>query len=904
MNIGSTTAAVAGSRSRITSHSERTPLLSVVPTRRYSRRHRSTTCTRFCYILFQVTIFYSILYLLVLIPLRILPEWSSPLKWRDIPPPHERYPLPKNKDLGLERLVKILDETPDAAKAKQWSKYYTSGAHVAGKNYSQAVWTKEKWESYGIKSEIVEYEVLLNYPVGHRLALVERAATGDAMEDDAAAESGKEKPKEDKVLFEASLEEDEVPGNEFSQSKDRLPTFHGYSANGTVTAEFVYGGYCDYDSFKQLDELKVPIQGNIVLCRYGLIFRGLKVLGAQDRGAVGVIIFTDPADDYPDGWSGGGGGNGKPYPEGSGRQPSSVQRGSVQFLSLRPGDPTTPGYASKPGVPRTDEHEAIPSIPSLPISYLDAAPILKVLNGWGYQPEGWKKGGLVDRGVDYWTGPVGFEPERVRGVEASKPTKTGSGKPTKTLLHLENIVEYTLTPIWDVIGIINGSISDEIVVIGNHRDAWNAGAGDPVSGSTAVMELSRTFGEMLKKDWKPLRTIILASWDGEEYGLVGSTEWVEEHRAFLMQNAVAYLNIDVATSGPWLDAASAPLMYKVFTDAMKAIKDPLAGSKRDLIHKGESVRPVAAAMKPVIPDSEGINVYQDRERDHNRQNYKGSIYEIWSKGGGIIQPVGSGSDFVGFQDIALIPSSDFSFRQGASGAVYHYHSNYDSFDWMEKFGDPGFKYHVAAAKLIGHMVLSLTETPVIPFSLTDYANFLEKHLNQAIDFFDKTAKATATSSLTTEVNSDINIIKGVHRSRESLTRLGEQIAKLKKIAVQFDEEAVALTQEINDLDPEVPWYRWWQSLHYWAKVKELNNKIQFFERKFVYEDGLDGREVFKHVVFAPGLWTGYSGAVFPGILESVESRNWTNVERWSEIIQKCVIDATRSIELDRLNYKP
>ncbi|KAK6340203.1 hypothetical protein TWF730_001969 [Orbilia blumenaviensis] len=893
MNIGNTTAAVAGSRHRVARHSERSPLLAVVPTRSYGRRHRSTTCTRFCYIFFQVTIFYSILYLLILLPLRILPDWSSPLKWRDIPPPHERYPLPKNKDLGIEKLVKILQDTPDAAEAKQWSKYYSSGQHVAGKNYSQALWTKERWESYGIKSDIVEYEVLLNYPVGHRLALLETEATVEIIGEDATVESEKGKNGE-KVLFEASLEEDEVPGNAFSQLRERLPTFHGYSANGSVTAEFVYGGYCDIDSFKQLDELKVPISGNIVICRYGLVFRGLKIMAAQDRGAVGVVIFTDPADDYPDGWSGGGGGDGKPYPEGSGRQPSSVQRGSVQFTSLRPGDPTTPGYASKPGVPRSDGHDAIPRIPSLPISYLDAAPILKVLNGWGYRPEGWNKGGLVDRGVEYWTGPVGYKTVKLDGTEVLKPTGTGSAKPTKTLLHLENIVEYTLTPIWDVIGIINGSISDEIVVIGNHRDAWDGGAGDPVSGSTAVMELSRTFGEMLKRDWKPLRTIILASWDGEEYGMLGSTEWVEEHRAFLMQNAVAYLNLDIATSGPWLDPASAPLLYKVFTDAMKAVKDPLADKKRDMVQKGETVRPVAAAMKPSIPEPDGLNVYQERNRNHNKETYKGSIYEIWSKDGGVIRPIGSGSDFVGFQDIALVPSSDFSFRQGASGAVYHYHSNYDSFDWMEKYGDPGFKYHVTATKLIGHMALSLTETPIIPFGLTDYANFLAKHLKQAVEFFDKTTKAIAASSLTEEVHGKTT--KGIYRARESLIRLGEQITKLKTAAVQFDQEALELTEEINGLDPDIPWYRWWQSVHYWAKVKDFNNKIQFFERKFVYEDGLDGRDVYKHVVFAPGLWTGYSGAVFPGILESVEAKNWTNVERWSEIIQKCVIDAARSIE--------
>ncbi|KAK6539299.1 hypothetical protein TWF694_009532 [Orbilia ellipsospora] len=881
-----TAAAVSGSNRgpRVTST---TPLLAVAPVQRHRRSHRTNTCARFCYIVAQVTIFYAILYLLILFPLRLIPQWHSPLKWKDVHPPHDRYPLPRNKNLGLENIYRILESTPDSNKAKQWSKYYSSGPHLAGKNHTQAVWTKEKWESYGIKSEIVEYEVLLNYPISHRLALVERNTTSASTTDQEGIvnetgkkdKSGKDTDVE-KVLFEASLEEDELPEDAYSQLKDRIPTFHGYSANGNVTAEFVFGGYCDYETFKQLDALKVPIKGNIVICRYGNIFRGLKVKGAQDRGAVGVVIYTDPADDYPDGWSGGGNGDGKPYPKGSGRQPSSVQRGSVQFLSIRPGDPTTPGYASKPGVPRTDEHEAIPKIPSLPISYLDAAPILKVLNGWGYQPEGWKKGGLEDRGVEYWTGPVGYKVEKINGVDVLKPTKTAS---TQTLLHLENIVEYSLTPIWDVIGVINGSISDEVVVIGNHRDAWCAGAGDPVSGSTAITELARAFGEMIKKDWTPLRTIILASWDAEEYGLVGSTEWVEEHRTYLMQNAVAYLNLDVATSGPWLDAAAAPLMYRVFKDAMKSVEDPLADKKRDLIHKGESMLPVSAALMPVLPEAQIFNTFNDRDRSQ----YLGSVYEIWNKAGGNMRPIGSGSDFTGFQDIALVPSADFSFRQGASGAVYHYHSNYDSFDWMEKYGDPGFKYHVTATKLIGHMALTLVESAVIPFGLTDYSNFLAHHFTTAYEFFNKTIKADDAS--------DASVVHEIKWARLSLVRLSEQIEKLKSSTLEFDEESATLTEEINDLSPKLPWYKWWQSVHYWAKAKELNKKIQFFERNFVYEDGLDGREVFKHVVFAPGLWTGYAGAVFPGILESVEARNWTNVMRWAEIIEKCVIEARGSL---------
>ncbi|KAF3932813.1 hypothetical protein ABW19_dt0208454 [Dactylella cylindrospora] len=825
MNAAHTAAAVAGSHAN-RPDDERTPLISTVPTRPYHRAHRSTTCTRFIYVLAQVVLFYSILYLLVLLPLNLIPHFHSP--WTDIPAPYQRYPLPRNKDLPLEKLYKILDETPSPDKIKEWSKYYTSGQHVAGRNYSQALWTKEQWEKFGIKSEIVEYEVLLNYPTGHRLALLESSSDSEGNE---------------KVIFEASLEEDEIPGDKFSQSKDRLPTFHGYSADGNVTAEYVYAGYCTQDDFKFLKELKVPIKGNIVLCRYGLIFRGLKVMGAQEKGAVGVVIFTDPGDDHPDGWSGGGGGSGGPYPKGSERQPSSVQRGSVQFTSLRPGDPTTPGYASKPGVPRTPAHEAIPSIPSLPISYLDAVPILKALNGWGSKPKGWE-GGLVGKGVEYWTGPIGVKAATNGEIDTVETTKTKVDPATKTLLNLYNGVEFTITPIWDVIGVINGSLSDEVVVIGNHRDAWCAGAADPVSGSSSVME-------------------VIASWDGEEYGLVGSTEWVEDQRSYLMQNAVAYLNLDIATSGSWLDPASAPLMYKPFINAMKSKKEieNMASSNAELEH-----------------------IFQDRDRE----SYKDTIYEFWARNGVPIRPVGSGSDFVGFQDIAMVPSMDFSFRQDKNGAVYHYHSNYDSFEWMEKYGDPGFKYHVVAAKMVGHAALEVIETPVIPFNLTDYALFLEKYYKQALKAFDKKTGGDTTSGI-----HDSNAIR---QARDALVKVDGQIAKLKIATQALDEEATGLTAEVRGLPRDIPWYKRWQHLHYWTKIKSLNKKIMFFERKFAYEDGLDGRNVYKHVVFAPGLWTGYSGAVFPGILESIEDRNFTNVERWSEIIQKCIIDATRSIE--------
>lgn len=537
---------------------ERTPLIAIVQTRPHRDRYPHHTLRSICTTLLSVSLFTGLIAAVLILNFVPLDDESESLSrqstylFKGIP-----HGWPSSRGLDYDDLVTILRETPNREIARQWSRYYTSGPHLAGKNLSQALWTKEKWMEFGIdNSLIIDYDVYLNYPKDHRLALLEKKGKGSATatDDDTDWE----------IKYEASLEEDVLEEDASSRLYDRVPTFHGYSASGNVTAPYVFVNYGTFKDFEELQAANVDLQGKIALVKYGGVFRGLKVKRAQELGMIGVVMYSDPGDDGDVTEENGN----KSYPEGPARQPSSVQRGSCQFLSksyqpskyfisltisgFAPGDPTTPGYPSKPGAPRQPVDHAIPSIPSIPISYQDALPLLKALNGHGPKAssfdKSWQGGGLEYKGVRYNIGP----------------------SPDNLALHLVNEQEYVTTPLWNVIGIINGTIPDEVVVLGNHRDAWIAGgAGDPNSGSAAFNEVIRSFGAALKSGWKPLRTIVFASWDGEEYGLVGSTEWVEEYLPWLSASTVAYLNVDVGTQGPHFRLSAAPLLEKVVVDTSK-----------------------------------------------------------------------------------------------------------------------------------------------------------------------------------------------------------------------------------------------------------------------------------------------------------------------------------------------
>ncbi|GAB7357588.1 hypothetical protein MBLNU459_g0096t1 [Dothideomycetes sp. NU459] len=703
---------------------------------------------------------------------------------RPNPPPHAAWPA--GDGLSYAELKTILLDTPDADQARAWSEYYTAGPHLAGRNLSQAVWTKDRWAEFGVPSEVVPYELYINYPLDHRLALL----------------------KDGEVAFEATLEEDVLDEDASTGLPDRVPTFHGYSATGNVTAQYVYVNYGTYQDFVDLQDAGVELEGKIALIKYGAIFRGLKVKRAQELGMVGAVIYSDPGDDgeitEKNGYA--------PYPEGPARNPSSVQRGSVQYLSQFPGDPTTPGYASKPGVPRQPANVSTPSIPSLPISYAEALPLLQALNGAGpnassFGPR-WHGGGLSHKNVSYNIGP-------------SAPS---------VQLNLMNEQNYTITPIWNTIGVINGSLPDEVVVLGNHRDAWIAGgAGDPNSGSAALNEVVRSFGAALAKGWKPQRTIVFASWDGEEYGLLGSTEWVEDYLPWLKHNAVAYLNVDVGTRGSQFQAHAAPLLNKALIEVTQSVQSPnqtIAGS---------------------------------------------TVHDHWD---GKIGTMGSGSDFTAFQDFAGIPCIDMGFGgSGPKDPIYHYHSNYDSFHWMAKYADPTFSYHIAAAKLWALLAAKLVEEPLIAFNATDYATNLNKYLDSVKALVAQSANQSTADS-------------EYQQQQHTFAGLEKALSHLLSTAATFDARAASLHAQATApaQGPHSPA----AAVKLFAQVRAVNAQYKFLERAFLHPAGLDGREWFKHVVFAPGKWTGYAGATYPGLVEAVQAGDERALRRWAGIIEGTV----------------
>lgn len=586
---------------------------------------------------------------------------------------------------------------PDANLAGEALKTLTAAPHVAGskEDYATAVYVAGKFKAAGLDTHIVPYKAWLNLPKD--VHFVATSADG-------------------KVLMRGPRRE-HVAGDPFQDDPRVLPAFNGSSASGDVSGDVVYANYGRPEDFKQLKDDGIDLHGKIVMVRYGENFRGVKVYIAEQYGAAGVIIYSDPADD--------GYFQGDKYPKGPYRPDSGVQRGSVQYMFKYPGDALTPGVASTPDLAagkrlKPDEVESLPKIPAMPVSYADAAPILEQLGG-AEAPRSWQ-GALP---FDYHVG----------GAKAVS-------------IHMVVKQSYTQTTIWDVIGRIPGTDhADDWVVAGNHRDAWVYGAVDPSSGTAAMLETVHGLGVLQQQGWKPKRTIYLCSWDAEEEGLIGSTEWVEDHAA-QMHKAVAYFNTDVGVAGPDFEASAVPSLKRFIRELTMEVPSPKGGSVYDAWLKEQNS---AAARERA-----------GRRRSAPMDADAGQVH---------IGDLGSGSDYTPFLQHAGVPSTDI----GSGGKYGVYHSVFDNYAWFTKFADPTFVYEQQQARVFGLEILHMADADVLPYDYVAYAKSIASYIStqqgkamgaglmlnfgavlQASDKLLQTATATMTQQQTGEATAALN----------------------------------------------------------------------------------------------------------------------------------------------------
>jgi N-acetylated-alpha-linked acidic dipeptidase len=542
---------------------------------------------------------------------------------------------------------------PSAKLAGEDLKILTAAPHIAAskEDYATAEFVAAKFTAAGLETNIIPYKVWLNVPREVKIT--------------ATAPDGK-------VLMTGPTPEHVV--DDPYQNDPRIVTaFNSSSPSCDLTAEVVYANFGTPEDFKKLEDLHVDIRGKIVLVRYGHNFRGVKVYLAQLRGAAGVIIYSDPADD--------GFTKGKVYPDGPYRPATGVQRGSVQYIFKYPGDATTPGIASDLNLPedkRIPPQQATsqPTIPATPISWQDAEPILKALSG-PTVPKDWQ-GGLP---FEYHTGPGGVT------------------------VHLVLNQDYAYRIIWDVIGTIDGTTyPDEWVVAGNHRDAWVFGAVDPSSGTASMLEAVRGIGELLKTGWRPKRRIVFGSWDAEEEGLIGSTEWAESHARHL-ENAVAYFNTDVSVSGPDFSAAAVPTLKQFVRDVTKEVPSAKGATVYDQWKAKE-----ALAAKSHVNNGFGekhINAHVTDDVD--------------------VGDLGSGSDYTPFFQHLGVPSTDI----GSGGPYGVYHSAFDNYNWFVKNADPDFTLLQQQARVLGLEIIKMADAGVLPYDYSTYASEITVYLQTA-----------------------------------------------------------------------------------------------------------------------------------------------------------------------------
>ena len=627
--------------------------------------------------------------------------------------------------------------------------------------------------------------------------------------------------------FVARLTEPPIAGDGTSKLAGQLPAYNVYGADGDVTADLVYANQGMPDDYLELEREGVSVKGRIVLTRYGGGWRGLKPKLAQEHGAVGCLIYSDPRDD--------GYGAGDPYPKGGYRPRDGVQRGSVQDMVLYAGDPLTPGVGASRDAKRLAIQDAktIMKIPVLPISYAAAEPLLAALGG-RVAPSGWR-GGLP---LTYHVGP-------------------GPAK-----VHLKVLSNWSQKPLYDVIATLRGAQEpDRWIVRGNHHDGWVFGATDPLAGQVALMAEAKAIGRLYQDGWRPRRTLVYASWDGEEPGLLGSTEWAELHAAELKKKAALYVNSDTNGRG-YLDVGGSHGLQHFASAAARDVRDPETGG---------SVLARAVAKQHVANYESG--------------SHSGSSTELE------LAALGSGSDFTPFLQHLGVNSLDVVFEGEAEYGVYH--SAYDSFDHFRRFVDPTFEYGVALAKVAGRLVLRAAQAQLLPAKEADFAASIagfDEELHKLADGM--RAKTVELSKLLDE--DAYRLAADPLKPRAAPPRpadvpylnfaeLDNAIAKLEQSAKAFDKEYARLSG-IEDAAAN-------------AAQEALNATLTELEQALTDPHGLPGREWYRHMIYAPGVHTGYGAKTLPGIREAIEERRWDEANRYIGVVSRAL--NAYSARLDR-----
>jgi N-acetylated-alpha-linked acidic dipeptidase len=605
---------------------------------------------------------------------------------------------------------------------REYMKHLSAEPHHLGSAYDKqnAEWIRDKFKSWGLDAKLEEFEVLFPTPTERILEMTE--------------------PRR----FRAGLKEPAIPEDPDSGDANQLPTYNAYSIDGDVTGQLVYVNYgvpADYD---ELAKLGVDVKGKIVIARYGGSWRGIKPKVAAEHGAIGCLIYSDPKDD--------GYYQGDVFPRGAYRPDQGAQRGSVMDMPIHPGDPLTPGWGAVKGARRLDRDKAevLTKIPVLPISYGDALPMLRELTG-PVAPESW-------RGALPITYHIGAGPARVR---------------------LKVSFDWSIKPLYNVIARIEGSTyPDEWVIAGNHHDAWVNGAEDPTSGMVTVLETGRAFGEMLKQGWRPKRTIILCAWDGEEQGLLGSTEWVETHEAELKQKAVAYLNSDSTSKGR-LNVGGSHSLERFINEIARDVQQP-------------------GTLKSVWTAIKEYRVEQARtDEDKKELNERADLR---------IGALGSGSDYTPFLQHLGIASMNTGFGGEGGGGIYH--SVYDSFAWYSTFGDPTFEHGRALSQVNGTIVMRLANADVLPFEFGNLAETISRYVEEInkLTVKGKRQRDIDLSLLSVSVKS---LADAARRYEEALGRAGangfKQVRQAKELNQLLSQCERKLTSEQGL--PRRPWFR-------------------------------------------------------------------------------------------------